>query len=170
MESKEILLVLLLLEELLRFLLVSFFSFFLLFLFKEGEPRHWNSDWKNSSSSSMIMKKPGKPVENDWMTTEEKPEKLRKPGWENYQRFGRKGWLLKTSENCSAKNQRKNSPFGKKPLDTKKPLGMTKNSRNEQVVQNSLAVSFLSVDHICSQIFLFNFFFFSFIYLMMISL
>jgi hypothetical protein len=34
------------------------------------------------------------------MTTEEKPEKLRKPGWENYQRFG---WLLravrqKTSE------------------------------------------------------------------------
>ena len=29
------------------------------------------------------------------MTTEEKPEKLRKPGWENYQRFGRKGWLLK---------------------------------------------------------------------------
>ena len=25
----------------------------------------------------MIMKKPGKPVENDWMTTEEKPEKLK---------------------------------------------------------------------------------------------
>jgi hypothetical protein len=75
-----------------------------------------------------------KPVENDWMTTEEKPEKLRKPGWENYQRFGWKGWLLKTSQSCSAKNQRKNSPFGKKPLDTKKPLGMTKNTRNEQAL------------------------------------
>ena len=68
------------------------------------------------------------------MTTEEKPEKLRKPGWENYQRFGRKGWLLKTSQSCSAKNQRKNSPFGKKPLDTKKTLGMTKNTRNEQAL------------------------------------
>ena len=71
----------------------------------------------------MIMKKPGKPVENDWMTTEEKPEKPSKPGWKKYQRFGRYGWLLKTSQSCSAKNQRKNSPFGKKPLDKKKTTG-----------------------------------------------
>ena len=79
-------------------------------------------------------KKTGKPVEKDWMTTEEKPEKIGKPGWENYQLFGKSGWILKTSLSCSAKNQRKNPPFGKKPLDTKKPLGMTKNTRNEQAL------------------------------------
>jgi hypothetical protein len=79
-------------------------------------------------------KKPGKPVENDWMTSEEKPEKPSKPGWKKYQRFGTNGWLLKTRQSCSAKNQRKNSPFGKKPLDTKKPLGMIKNTRNEQAL------------------------------------
>jgi hypothetical protein len=70
------------------------------------------------------------------MTTEEKPEKPSKPGWEKYQRFGRNGWILKTSQSCSAKNQRKNSQFGKKPLDTKKPLGMTKNTRNEQALKD----------------------------------
>ena len=68
------------------------------------------------------------------MMTEGKPEKLSKPGWKKYQRFGEYGWILKTSQSCSAKNQRKNSPFGKKPLDTKKPLGMTKNTRNEQAL------------------------------------
>jgi hypothetical protein len=50
-----------------------------------------------SSLASMIRrrtKKPGKPVENDWMTTEEKPEKISKPGWEKYQRFGKNGWIL----------------------------------------------------------------------------
>ena len=36
--------------------------------------------------------------------------------------------FILTSLSCSAKNQRKNPPFGKKPLDTKKPLGMTKNT------------------------------------------
>ena len=90
------------------------------------------------------MKKTAKPVENNWKTTGEKPEKLWKPGWENYQRFGRNGWLLKTSLSCSAKKQRKNSPFGKKPLDTKKPLGTTKKTRNEQAlrkISNSVKIT-----------------------------